>query len=202
MAGKAVGCGLIWDIAISKSVDESQQWVLSTMQRHGQELVTMLWRILGNEQDVYDAYQDTFLRLAHYEGRRKPEHIKAYVFRTASNIAISMLRRKIVERRLPAAIANSKVGGGYFAKEAQIGNPVKSPANELDSKHLQETLRCYLAQLPEHLRNVVTLRDLAELSYAQIGRILGISSATARVYRCKAIQLLAVWMNKEKEERK
>jgi RNA polymerase sigma-70 factor (ECF subfamily) len=199
MAGKAVSCGLIWDFAVSKSVDESQQWVLSAMQRHGQELVTMLWRILGNEQDVCDAYQDTFLRLAHYEGRRKPEHIKAYVFRTASNIAISMLRRKIVERRLPAAIANSKVGGGYFAKEAQNGNAVNSPANELDSKYLQQTLRCYLAQLPEHLRNVIMLRDLAELSYARIGAILSISASTARVYRCKALQLLAVWMNKERQ---
>ena len=31
----------------------------------------------------------------------------------------------------------------------------------------------------------------------QTGRILGISAATARVYRCKAIRLLAMWMNKE-----
>ena len=68
---------------------------------------------------------------------------------------------------------------------------------ELDSKYLQETLRECIAQLPEHLRNVVTLRDLAEMSYSQIGRILGISAATARVYRCKAVQLLAAWMSKK-----
>ncbi|MEJ2705210.1 MAG: sigma-70 family RNA polymerase sigma factor, partial [Sedimentisphaerales bacterium] len=73
----------------------------------------------------------------------------------------------------------------------------QSPAKELDLKHLQETLRTCIAQLPEHLRNVLTLRDLAQMSYAQVGKILGISSGTARVYRCKAIQLLAVWMNKE-----
>ena len=189
MFDNTVSSGLIWDFAVSRAVDESQRWVLSTMQRYGQELVTMLWRILGNEQDVCDAYQDTFLRLAHYEGRRKPEHIKAYIFRTASNIAISMLRRRIAEAR---------VVGRHFAKEARKRNPENSPTNELDSKCLQETLRCCIAQLPEHLRNVITLRDLAELSYAQIGAILGISASTARVYRCKAVQLLAVWMNKER----
>ncbi len=69
------------------------------MQSWGPELVTMLWRILGNEQDVCDAYQNTFLKLAHFEGGRKPEHIKAYVFRSAANVAISMLRRRIAERK-------------------------------------------------------------------------------------------------------
>jgi len=188
MFNKAVSCELLWDFAVTETIDESQRWILSTMQRHGQELVTMLWRILGNEQDVCDAYQNTFLQLAHYKGGQKPEYIRAYIFRVASNVAISMLRRRISEqKRVSVAVVPKK--------------DVSSPANELDSKYLQETLRRCIARLPEHLRNVITLRELAELSYGQIARILGISAATARVYRYKAVQLLAVWMSKEKEER-
>lgn len=184
MFSKAVSYGSLWDFAIPESVAESQRWVLSTMQKHGQGLVTMLWRVLGNEQDVCDAYQDTFLQLAHFDGGRKPKYVKAYVFRVANNVAISMLRRRIAEkRRLSRPKAEEEVA--------------RSPVNELDSKCLQETLRSCIAQLPEHLRNVLTLRDLAELSYAQTGKILGISPGTARVYRCKAVQLLAVWMSKE-----
>ena len=184
MFSRAIIYGSVWDYAASESVVESQRWILSTMQKYGQELVTMLWRILGNEQDVCDAYQDTFLQLAHFEGGQKPKNVKAYVFRVANNVAVSMLRRRIAERkRLPMSGTTSKA--------------ISSPVKELASQYLQESLREYIAQLPEHLRNVVTLRDLAELPYSQIGRILGISGATARVYRCKAIQLLAVWMNKE-----
>jgi len=187
MFGKAVSYGLLWDFAVSESVSESQRWILSAMQSHGQGLVTMLWRILGNEQDVCDAYQNTFLQLAHYKGGRKPEYIKAYIFRVANNVAISMLRRRIAEKKRVSTAVNAI-------------KDVSSPAKELDSKYLEETLRCCIARLPEHLRNVITLRDLAELSYAQIGGILGISAATARVYRCKAIQLLTVWMGKEEED--
>jgi len=186
MQSSAASYRLIWDFVVTETVDESQRWILSTMQRHGQELVTMLWRILGNEQDVCDAYQDTFLKLAHYKGGQKPEHIKAYIFRTASNTAVSMLRHRIAEeKRVSETIVTKK--------------DVSSPAGDLDSKYLEETLRYCIAQLPEHLRNVITLRDLAELSYAQIGRILGISAATAKVYRCKAVQVLAVWMRKERQ---
>ena len=184
MFGKAVSYGLLWDAAFCESVADSQRWVLSTMQKHGPALVTVLWRILGNEQDVCDAYQDTFLQLAHFEGGQKPDHVKAYIFRVASNIAISMLRRRTAEK-------------SRLAEPARPVEAVSSPAKELDSKYLQEALRRHIAQLPEHLRNVVTLRDLGEMSYAQVGRILGISSATARVYRCKAVQLLAVWMSEE-----
>ena len=184
MFGKVVSYASLWDFAVVESVAESQRWVLSAMQKHGQDLVTMLWRILGNEQDVCDAYQDTFLQLAHFEGGRKPDHVKAYVFRVANNVAISVLRRRMAEK--------NRLAMPVTAVEA-----VSSPAGDLDSKYLQETLRSHIARLPEHLRNVVTLRDLAELSYTQVGRILGISAGTARVYRCKAVQLLAVWMSEE-----
>ena len=184
MFGKAASCGSIWDFAVTETVAENQRWILTAMRKHGQELVTMLWRILGNEQDVCDVYQDTFLQLAHHEGGRKPQYVRAYVFRTANNIAVSMLRRRILERK-------------GFASPVVGRKAASSPATELDAKCLQEALRDCIAQLPEHLRGVVMLRDLAELSYPQISRILGISAGTARVYRCKAIQLLSVWMNKE-----
>jgi RNA polymerase sigma-70 factor (ECF subfamily) len=199
MFDKTVSCGLTWDLPIAQSVDESQRWILSAMQRHGPELVTMLWRILGNEPDVCDAYQDTFLHLAHYEGRQKPKHIRAYIFRTASNTAISMLRHRMAERRLSRIIAQSRFAAGRFARESQ-GESSDRPADDFDAKQLQEALRYYITQLPEHLRNVITLRDLAELTYAQVADILGLSAGTARVYRCKAIQLLAAWMSKEKNK--
>jgi RNA polymerase sigma-70 factor (ECF subfamily) len=184
MLDKAVSYGKLLDFIGSEAIADDQLWILSAMQKHGQEIVTMLWRILGNEQDVCDAYQDTFLQLAHYEGGRKPDYIKAYIFRVANNVAISMLRRRIAERK--------RINSSVFPERT-----TRSPLNELSAKYLQESLRSYIAQLPEYLRNVLTLRDLAELSYTEIGRILGITAGTARVYRCKAIQLLAVWWGKE-----
>jgi len=181
--------GLICDFAIPESVAKSQKWVLTAMRRYGQELVTMLWRILGNEQDVCDAYQDTFLQLAYHDGRTKPDHIKAYVFRTASNIAISMLRRRVADRTAKSHLAGQ-------SKDSNLGH---SPAIEFHSKNLEQNLRYNIARLPEHLRTVVILRDLAEQSYVAVGKTLGISAATARVYRCKAVQLLSVWMSTEKD---
>ncbi|MCK4886326.1 MAG: sigma-70 family RNA polymerase sigma factor [Planctomycetes bacterium] len=183
MISNSSSCSLAWDFVIDRALDKSQGWVLCTMQKYGSELVTMLWRILGNEQDVCDAYQDTFLKLAHYENNRKPEHVKAYVFRSASNTAVSMLRRRAIEKRKLAEISTEE-------------KSFQSAEKELDVKLMRESLRYYITKLPDHLRDVVTLRDLAELSYFQVARILGIAETTARVYRCKAVQLLSAWMTK------
>jgi len=168
-------------------VDSSQQWVLTAMQKYGPELVTMLWRVLGNEQDVCDAYQTTFLHLAHIEGGRKPRWIKAYLLRTASNTAISMLRQRNAERKSLSNLAPADEDG---------------PVTEIDfdAGRLAESLRSHIAQLPGHLRNVIMLRDFGELSYSEVARIMGISTGTARVYRCKAVQMLAMWVTEEEKE--
>ncbi len=186
MFNRAVSYDLFWDSTVCEAVDSSQRWVLTAMQKYGPELVTMLWRILGNEQDVCDAYQTMFLRLAHPDGGRKPRHMRAYLFRTASNTAISMLRRRSVENRMLCGMENLPGHG-------------ETGQSDFDSRYLAESLRRYITELPEHLRNVVTLRDLGELSYAEVARTMGISAGTARVYRCKALQLLAAWMTKKEE---
>jgi RNA polymerase sigma factor (sigma-70 family) len=182
MFTKAQSYKLLWNFAIPETLNASQQWVLSAMQSYGDQLITMLWRILGNEQDVCDAYQDTFLHLAHFENGLKPNNIKAYVFRSASNTAISILRRRMLEKKnLPKIV------------DAQNAN---ANSSDLDSNALQQQLRDTITKLPDLLRDVVTLHDLGELPYAHVAKILNMTEGCARVYRHKAIQLLAVLMNK------
>ena len=65
MLDKTIISGTLWDFVGTESLAHNQRWVLSAMNKYGQELITMLWRILGNEQDVCDAYQDVFLQLSH-----------------------------------------------------------------------------------------------------------------------------------------
>ena len=150
------------------------------MGRYSKELVSLLWRILGNEQDVLDAYQTTFLYLARRSEKQGPHYLKAYLFRTASNVAVSMLRTSAAEQRRRQAWPVKKEG--------------PSPTASLERQEGLAKLRTYLPLLPEHLRVVVTLRDLAELPYSIIAKQLGISTGTARVYRCKAVNRLAHWM--------
>ncbi|MDH4202255.1 MAG: hypothetical protein OEV87_05125 [Phycisphaerae bacterium] len=79
MAISPTSLGLTFDLTQAHSVPKSQRWVLVAMQEFGPALVSMLWRILGREEDVCDAYQDTFLRLAHLPDQQKPRNVRAYL---------------------------------------------------------------------------------------------------------------------------
>ncbi len=165
---------------------KSQRWILTAMQQHGAALVATLWRILGNEQDVCDAYQETFLRLAHQENHAKPGNVRAYLFKTASNTAITMLRREQLKFQYQRQLCDSP------------GPQTIDPAGFLDTQELQQRLRDAIARLPDYLGDVVVLRDLAEMPYRQVAAILGITTTAARVYRHKALKLLAMWMSDNK----
>ncbi len=183
MIAKSIAQQLIFDLTGDVESSCSQGWVLVAMHQHGRALIDMLWRILGNEEDVCDAYQDTFFRLAHVKEGQKPDHIKAYLFRTASNTAISIIRQKNQFNKARERIA-----------DRERGRTVMDGSGELELEEIRERLRERIAQLPDHLREVVVLRDLAEIPYRQISRILGISQGTARVYRRRAIVQLGTMM--------
>ena len=187
MPVKPASLTLTFDLTQVGTIQRSQRWILSAMQVHGPALVSMLWRILGSEQDVCDAYQETFLQLAHLENRAKPKNVRAYLFKSASNIAISMLRRKRLIQKHQEELTIK-----YQASDCD-------PAGYLDAIDLQQQLRDAIAQLPDYLGDVVVLRDLAEMPYNQVAKMLGITTTAARVYRHKAIKLLAVWLSKKKQ---
>ncbi len=176
------------DLTWLESVEQSQRWVLVCMQDHGAALVTVLWRILGNEQDVCDAYQETFLRLANLPGKMKPDNPKGYLFQTASNIAVSMLRRKKIHLKHQDDLSQ------------KYQQPTSDPVKDFDAKQLQQQLRDAITQLPDHLGKVLILRDIAELTYSQVAQILGIRANAARVYRHKAVKLLSQWMSSSHQD--
>ena len=147
----------------------------------------MLWRLLGREADVMDAYQDCFCKLASRKKRRGVVNARAYAYRTAANIAIEMIRVRRRHQAHQPAIA------------VEQGRTRALEDNDSEMEGRLGPLREAIARLPAHLRNVVVLRELNRFSYAQVGKTLGIEPTTARVYRRHAIVKLAEFLNEGNE---
>ena len=164
--------------SVTREVAASRQgWILSVMDRCGPAVVVMLWRMLANEQDVLDAYQDCICRVMERGRDGLGRSADRYLYRTAANVAIDMIRRRQLRRRHQAPLGRHLTG----ARGAPM--PGVSESTVL--------LRQAIVQLPRHLRELVLLRDLAQMPYHRVASILGITVGTARVYRRQAVLRLA-----------
>lgn len=158
---------------------QAYAWIVRIIETEGPAILRMLWRILGSEADVMDAYQDCFCKLAARKSEKDLTNAKAYAYRTATNIAIEMIRGRSRRRaHLPAVAAE------------QVNKAHSEPVEDVDARGFAG-LREAIGRLPAHLGNVVVLRDLSRLPYEEVGRTLGIDPATARVYRRHAVVRLA-----------
>ena len=133
----------------------------------------MLFRsgLLQNKEDaeevLQDAFEYAFRRLDHFDPRKAS--LKTWLYQ----IAVSRCRNKRRRRLLPT-----------FSLHQVAGQEIRDPAALQPDAHLllnerQKAVWRALGQLSPKLRETAVLRYYAELTYPEIGRILGISPKTA-----------------------
>ena len=141
---------------------------------HCDEVLGYLRRLLG--QRAEDAWQETFLRaLRAYDRLEHGRHLRAWVFRIATNVAMDDLGRK---GKLDVALEE--------APEPADHEPV-APAFE--------QLEPLTSDLPPTERAAVVLRYGYDLPYAEIGAALGSSEEAARAAASSGVRRLRRTLN-------
>ena len=69
-------------------------------------------------------------------------------------------------------------------------DPRPLPEEIVEQRDLQECLQRAIRRLPPRFRSVVLLRYAAQLTFAEIGEVLGMPEATAKTYFYRAKPLL------------
>jgi RNA polymerase sigma-70 factor (ECF subfamily) len=155
-------------------------WLEELHTSHGAGLRSMLRRMLGSEDEAQDVYQDCMHHLARCPRPGQLRSVPAYAYRTAANLATETIRRR--GRR---AAHWARIVTHYDTRDC--GRAAPATATDNDRQRAVHRLRSAVRGLPQHLRDVIVLRDLSGMPYRQVARVLGIQAATARVYRRQAI---------------
>jgi RNA polymerase sigma-70 factor (ECF subfamily) len=137
------------------------------VERYQGRLFNFLYRYLRDRQTAEDLTQEVFLKIYQAASRFKPHgRVRTWVFTIAYNLAMNELKR----RRRRGVL-------GVLLGEQWEGVAVKppDPSERLD---LEETVTRALALLPDNQRAALLLRVRDELSYQEIGEILGVSRAS------------------------
>jgi RNA polymerase sigma-70 factor (ECF subfamily) len=137
---------------------------------------------LTSETDAPDVLQEAFLQVyRHLPSFRGEARFATWLYRVATNAAL-MLRRGRARRpveSLDAFLPRFDDRGVHAELPAQL--QVAARADEfIDRQVLAQKARAGIARLPDVYRDAFVLRDLEEMSTAEVAQVLGIEPATVR----------------------
>ncbi len=138
--------------------------------RHQDELLGMLYYVVGNAEDARDALQDTFVKCwKHRDGVAEIENLRAWIFRIALNTGRDMRGAAWHRRRQPLE------EGGSALPAATARPDVEAVRNERLA-----IARQAIGQLRPEEQEVFLLRQDGQMTYEQIAETISIPLGTVK----------------------
>jgi RNA polymerase sigma-70 factor (ECF subfamily) len=150
------------------------------VEKYQQRLVGILHHLVGDADEAEDLAQEVFLRVFRarkkYRARAK---FSTWLFTIANNLALTALRRRNRKATLPLPTRDSGPLGPRPA-ERLVRDKSAPPAQHLQQEELAAVVRQALEELNERQRVAVLLNKFEEMSYAEIGEVMGLSTKAVK----------------------
>ena len=147
--------------------------------RYHRRLCAFAFRYVHTAAIAEELVQDALLSL--WDRRTsldfRADSLRQYLFVTVRNASMSHLRHRIVEQQSEPDIV-------------ALVAPSSSADRELNRRELATAMRRAVTALPDRQREVFTMHRWHDMSYADIARVLGISTRTVEVHMGAAFKAL------------
>ncbi len=147
------------------------------VRRYQDKVYRLSYKILRHEDDAAEALQDAFLSA--YRGLRnfKAEStFSTWLYRIATNASLMKYRK----RRDGHISLDQPQGATEDSEPIQLADWSAQPPEELLTAETRQVMAEGIERLPEELRTVFVLRDIEELSNAEVAEVLDLSVAAVK----------------------
>ena len=147
------------------------------VEEYQEKVYNLALRMCGNRDDAFDLSQDAFFRA--WKSLPSFQYdcaFSTWLFRLTSNICIDWLR---VKKRRPTV---SLTSAAEEDEEAQIDVPdtANDPEALLLASEDREQLTQAMNRLPVEYREILTMRAINDMSYADIAAVLKVREGTVK----------------------
>lgn len=154
------------------------------VKRYQGPLHNFIARYVGDRSLAEELAQEVFIRVFRAAGRFEAKtKASTWIFRIAYNLALTEIGRRRRYGNLCEAVS----------RESSGGEPSTAPEERFE---LEEEIAAALARLPENQRAALLLRVNEDLSYREIGQILGVSVQSVESLLFRARTSLRRYMDK------
>lgn len=148
------------------------------------QIYNLTLRYVSSPEDAADLTQESFLRaFRSLESFRGDSRFSVWMYRLTTNVCIDFLR----SRGRGTASSLTVENDDEELEELELPDQRFDPQKELERRELRRAVQAGLESLSEDAREIVILRELEGLSYAEIGERLGLEAGTvkSRLFRAR-----------------
>ena len=149
--------------------------VSELFREHNRMLVGYLRSRLGSEQEAKEVAQEAYVRVLQLHEPGAPGLLRAYLFKTAANLAVDRLRHRRVRQR-------SEEQPQLFDELNPTRGELDDPAEQLLAREQADQLLRILQELPAKCQQVMNLHRFEGASQRDVSLRLGISERMVRRY--------------------
>ncbi len=155
------------------------------LDEHGDQIYRLGLQVCGDPQTAEDLVQETFIRAYRgwdgFEGRSKAS---TWLYTIAARTCQRMKRKRAGEPRHLESLAEL-----LPTREDGVLTTVddEHPLEALDRERIRESVQRAIGELPHAFRIPLVLKEMADLSVAEIASIMGLTEGTikTRLYRAR-----------------
>lgn len=155
---------------------------------HQKNVYNLALRLTGNEQDALDISQEAFLKAYTSLGTfRGGSRFSVWLYRLTYNLCIDLIRRE--RRGAVVSLSVSDPDGEEAVLDIPDTRP--SPETELERREIREAADKAFKTLSDEHRQILSMREGAGMSYADISAALGINEGSVKSRLSRARKSLA-----------
>lgn len=177
-----------WDETIAGRIRRGEPRAFDELfERWGARLLAYLEGLVRERAAAEDLLQETFVRVWRHIGRYEERGtFRAWLYRTATNLALSELRRR--------RIANARPLGD---EALEVAEPREGPEARAAGRARDAAVARALASLDDEHRVVVLLRVREEMSVRDVARVLNVPEGTVKSRMHHAVRRLRAAIEEE-----
>jgi RNA polymerase sigma factor (sigma-70 family) len=161
------------------------QLVERLFREHNDSLLRFLALRLRSPQDAREVAQEAYVRLLSLDEPGAVSYLRAFLFKTAANLAVDRLRRNDVRMRAAQEPLFSQLSDAC------------TPERQLAAKQSIERLSRLVAAMPASCRRAFVLSRIHGLSTPAIARKMNVSERSARAYVVRALLYCRAGLDEE-----
>ena len=153
-------------VLIKRYIDGNNAAFETLLKRHRTRILSSIYLLVGDRYLAEDIFQETFIKVIHSIQHGKYNHEDKFLpwaLRIARNMRIDSIRSR---KRMPVVVDTD--GRDVFDA---MGISVNSQEDQRVAKDEIEILKQWIWELPEDQREVLILRQYADLSFKEIAAL-------------------------------